>query len=171
MLCQRCGLREAEIFQTQRVGDKLYDRDLCSVCAKLDYGVFLGALLQSQAPALPLDGTGRTGAQAGAGRSRTFRGRAGPRRLNGPAQLDWRLATGDSLQIVVAFLVQRVGHLPSGNQHRVSDGLDRIPHRRRQLPGLDLVLKPLDSAARSTGVVSAFCSPPVTRARPTEAFA
>ena len=55
MLCQRCGLREAEIFQTQRVGDKLYDRDLCSVCAKLDYGVFLGALLQSQAPgAAPL---------------------------------------------------------------------------------------------------------------------
>jgi protein-arginine kinase activator protein McsA len=50
MLCQRCGEREAEIFQTQRVGEKLYDRDLCSVCAKLDYGVFLGALLQSQAP-------------------------------------------------------------------------------------------------------------------------
>ena len=49
MLCQRCGEREAEVFQTQRVGDKLYDRDLCSVCAKLDYGVFLGALLQSQA--------------------------------------------------------------------------------------------------------------------------
>ena len=49
MLCQRCGEREAEIFQTQRVGEKLYDRDLCSVCAKLDYGVFLGALLQSQA--------------------------------------------------------------------------------------------------------------------------
>ncbi|MBA3444717.1 MAG: hypothetical protein H0T58_07700 [Gemmatimonadales bacterium] len=55
MLCQRCGEREAEIFQTQRVGDKLYDRDLCSACAKLDYGVFLGALLQSQAPgAAPL---------------------------------------------------------------------------------------------------------------------
>jgi protein-arginine kinase activator protein McsA len=49
MLCQRCGERDAEIFQTQRVGEKLYDRDLCSVCAKLDYGVFLGALLQSQA--------------------------------------------------------------------------------------------------------------------------
>ena len=55
MQCQRCGEREAEIFQTQRVGDKLYDRDLCSVCAKQDYGVFLGALLQSQAPgAAPL---------------------------------------------------------------------------------------------------------------------
>ena len=53
MLCQRCGEREAEIFQTQRVGEKLYDRDLCSVCAKLDYGVFLGALLQSQAPGAP----------------------------------------------------------------------------------------------------------------------
>ncbi len=53
MLCHRCGEREAEIFQTQRVGDKLYDRDLCSVCAKLDYGVFLGALLQSQAPGAP----------------------------------------------------------------------------------------------------------------------
>jgi protein-arginine kinase activator protein McsA len=49
MRCQRCGEREAEIFQTQRVGDKLYDRDLCGICAKLDYGVFLGALLQSQA--------------------------------------------------------------------------------------------------------------------------
>jgi len=55
MLCQRCGQCEAEIFQTQRVGDKLYDRDLCSECAKQDYGVFLGALLQSQAPgAAPL---------------------------------------------------------------------------------------------------------------------
>lgn len=53
MLCQRCGEREAEIFQTQRMGDKLYERDLCSVCAKLDYGVFLGALLQSQAPGAP----------------------------------------------------------------------------------------------------------------------
>jgi len=53
MLCQRCGEREAEIFQTQRVGDELYDRDLCSACAKLDYGV--GALLQCQAPgATPL---------------------------------------------------------------------------------------------------------------------
>jgi protein-arginine kinase activator protein McsA len=50
MLCHRCREREAEIFQTQRVGDKLYDLDLCSVCAKVDYGVFLGALLQSQAP-------------------------------------------------------------------------------------------------------------------------
>jgi hypothetical protein len=53
MLCQRCGEREAEIFQTQRVGDKSYDRDLCAVCAKLDYGVFLGALLQSHAPGAP----------------------------------------------------------------------------------------------------------------------
>jgi protein-arginine kinase activator protein McsA len=50
MKCQRCGEREAEIFQTQRVGDRLYDRDLCTVCAKRDYGVFLGALLQSQVP-------------------------------------------------------------------------------------------------------------------------
>ena len=49
MLCQRCGQREAEIFQTQQVDGKLYHRDLCSVCAKVDYGVFLGALLQSQA--------------------------------------------------------------------------------------------------------------------------
>ena len=53
MLCQRCGEREAEIFQTQRVGEKLYERNLCSVCAKLDYGVFLGALLQAQAPGAP----------------------------------------------------------------------------------------------------------------------
>jgi protein-arginine kinase activator protein McsA len=55
MLCQRCGGREAEIFQTQHVGGRTYARDLCSACAKLDYGVFLGALLQSQAPgAAPL---------------------------------------------------------------------------------------------------------------------
>jgi hypothetical protein len=53
MLCQRCGEREAEVFQTQHVGDKSYTRDLCSACAKLDYGVFLGALLQSQAPGAP----------------------------------------------------------------------------------------------------------------------
>jgi protein-arginine kinase activator protein McsA len=50
MRCQRCGEREAEVFQTQHVGDKSYSRDLCSACAKADYGVFLGALLQSQAP-------------------------------------------------------------------------------------------------------------------------
>ena len=49
MLCQRCRDREAEIFQTQRLGDKLYDRELCTECAKVDYGVFLGALLQAQA--------------------------------------------------------------------------------------------------------------------------
>lgn len=53
MQCQRCGERDAEIFQTQRVGEKLYTRDLCSVCAKLDYGIFLGALLQSQAAGAP----------------------------------------------------------------------------------------------------------------------
>ena len=53
MICNRCGEREAEIFQTQRVGEKLYDRNLCSACAKVDYGVFLGALLQSQAAGAP----------------------------------------------------------------------------------------------------------------------
>ena len=53
MRCQRCGEREAEIFQTQRLGDTLYDRDLCTVCAAQDYGVFLGALLQSQAAGAP----------------------------------------------------------------------------------------------------------------------
>ena len=50
MLCQRCGEREAEVFQTQHLGEKSYTRDLCTVCARLDYGVFLGALLQWQAP-------------------------------------------------------------------------------------------------------------------------
>jgi protein-arginine kinase activator protein McsA len=50
MLCQRCGEREAEVFQTQQVGGKSYTRDVCSACAKIDYGVFLGALLQSQTP-------------------------------------------------------------------------------------------------------------------------
>jgi hypothetical protein len=53
MLCHRCAEREAEIFQTQQVGDKSYELDLCSECAKLDYGIFLGALLQSQAPGAP----------------------------------------------------------------------------------------------------------------------
>ena len=50
MLCQRCGEREAEIFQTQQVGGKSFTRDLCPTCARVDYGVLLGALLQSQAP-------------------------------------------------------------------------------------------------------------------------
>jgi protein-arginine kinase activator protein McsA len=49
MMCQRCGKREAEIFQTQHVGNRIYHRDLCQSCAKVDYGIFLGALLQSQA--------------------------------------------------------------------------------------------------------------------------
>jgi hypothetical protein len=53
MLCHRCGEQEAEVFQTQQVGGKTYSRDLCSACAKVDYGVFLGALLQSQAPGAP----------------------------------------------------------------------------------------------------------------------
>lgn len=53
MRCQRCGEREAEIFQTQQVGDQTYHRDLCPACARLDYGIFLGALLQSQAPGAP----------------------------------------------------------------------------------------------------------------------
>ena len=53
MLCQRCGEQEAEIFQTQQVGGKTYSRDLCPACAKVDYGVFLGALLQSQSPGAP----------------------------------------------------------------------------------------------------------------------
>jgi hypothetical protein len=53
MLCQRCREREAEIFQTQQLGDQTYHRDVCSICAKIDYGVFLGALLQSQAPGAP----------------------------------------------------------------------------------------------------------------------
>jgi protein-arginine kinase activator protein McsA len=53
MLCQRCGEREAEVFQTQRVGGRMYSRDVCEVCAKRDYGIFLGALLQSQAPGAP----------------------------------------------------------------------------------------------------------------------
>ena len=53
MLCQRCGEREAEIFQTQQIGGNAYTRDLCPVCAKVDYGIFLGALLQSQAAGAP----------------------------------------------------------------------------------------------------------------------
>lgn len=53
MRCQRCGEREAVIFQTQHVGDRTYTRDVCSACAKEDYGIFLGALLQSQAAGAP----------------------------------------------------------------------------------------------------------------------
>ena len=53
MLCQRCAEREAEIFQTQQVDGKTYTRDLCPACANADYGIFLGALLQSQAPGAP----------------------------------------------------------------------------------------------------------------------
>ena len=53
MMCQRCGEQEAEIFQTQQVVGKTYSRDLCPACAKVDYGVFLGALLQSQSPGAP----------------------------------------------------------------------------------------------------------------------
>jgi hypothetical protein len=52
-ICQRCGEREAEVFQTQHVGSQIYERDLCTQCAKQDYGVFLGALLQSHAPGAP----------------------------------------------------------------------------------------------------------------------
>jgi protein-arginine kinase activator protein McsA len=50
MQCQRCGKREAEIFQTQRVGETSFERNLCASCARADYGVFLGALLKSQTP-------------------------------------------------------------------------------------------------------------------------
>ena len=50
MRCQRCSEREAEIFQTQHVGTRTYERNLCAKCAREDYGVFLGALLQSQVP-------------------------------------------------------------------------------------------------------------------------
>jgi protein-arginine kinase activator protein McsA len=53
ILCQRCGEREAQVFQTQILDGRSYNRDFCEVCAKIDYGVFLGALLQSQAPDAP----------------------------------------------------------------------------------------------------------------------
>jgi len=53
MLCHRCGKHPAEVFQTQQVGEKIYNLDLCAACAKVDYGVFLGALLQSQTPGAP----------------------------------------------------------------------------------------------------------------------
>ena len=53
MLCHRCGEREAEIFQSQRVGEEMHHRAVCSPCAKQDYGIFLGALLQSQSPGAP----------------------------------------------------------------------------------------------------------------------
>jgi hypothetical protein len=53
MLCHLCGEREAEIFQGQRVGDDMHHRAICGPCARQDYGVFLGALLQSQTPGAP----------------------------------------------------------------------------------------------------------------------
>jgi hypothetical protein len=52
-VCQRCGEREAEVFQTQHVEGRTYERNLCAECAKQDYGIFLGALLQSHAPGAP----------------------------------------------------------------------------------------------------------------------
>lgn len=55
MLCQRCGVREAEVFVTQQQGDGFYSEDLCSGCARRDQGLVLGALIQAQTPgALPL---------------------------------------------------------------------------------------------------------------------
>lgn len=53
MLCQRCGLREAEVFLTQQQGDGFYSEDLCASCARRDQGLVLGALLQVQTPGAP----------------------------------------------------------------------------------------------------------------------
>ena len=53
MLCQRCGLREAEVFLTQQQGDGFYTEDLCPACARRDQGLVLGALMQAQTPGAP----------------------------------------------------------------------------------------------------------------------
>lgn len=50
MLCQRCGLLEAEVFLTQQQGDGFYTEDLCASCARRDQGLVLGAILQAQNP-------------------------------------------------------------------------------------------------------------------------
>jgi hypothetical protein len=51
--CQRCGVREAEVFLTQQQGDGYYTEDLCTECARRDQGLVLGALLQAQPPGAP----------------------------------------------------------------------------------------------------------------------
>jgi hypothetical protein len=53
MRCQRCGVREAEVFLTQQQGDGFYTEDLCTPCARRDQGLVLGALLQAQTPGAP----------------------------------------------------------------------------------------------------------------------
>ena len=53
MLCQRCGLREADVFLTQQQGDGFYSEDVCAPCARRDQGLVLGALLQAQTPGAP----------------------------------------------------------------------------------------------------------------------
>ena len=53
MLCQRCGVHEAEVFLTRQQGDGFYSEDLCGVCARRDQGLVLGALIQAQTPGAP----------------------------------------------------------------------------------------------------------------------
>ena len=53
--CERCGVREAEVFLTHRQEDGLHSVALCGPCARRDQGLVLGALLQAQTPgAAPL---------------------------------------------------------------------------------------------------------------------
>ena len=51
--CQRCREREAEVFLTHRRDGVLHSVTLCTVCARRDQGLVLGALIQAQTPGAP----------------------------------------------------------------------------------------------------------------------
>ena len=52
-LCERCGEREAEVFLAHRRKATLHSVALCTVCARRDQGLVLGALIQAQTPGAP----------------------------------------------------------------------------------------------------------------------
>jgi hypothetical protein len=52
-MCERCGEREAEVFLTHRRDATLHSVALCTVCARRDQGLVLGALIQAQTPGAP----------------------------------------------------------------------------------------------------------------------
>ena len=52
-LCQRCREREAEVFLAHRREAMVHSVALCTVCARRDQGLVLGALIQAQTPGAP----------------------------------------------------------------------------------------------------------------------
>jgi hypothetical protein len=53
MLCDRCRVKEAEVFLTHRRDDTLHSVALCAPCSRRDQGLVLGALIQAQTPDAP----------------------------------------------------------------------------------------------------------------------